>query len=124
MAEPTSPTAGIAAAAIALLGPLAGDWAIIVFASLAGSLWPLTAQQHSSRTASALFVLRLVLTSASLTGTAAWWIETNWHLPARHMLAPVAFAIAAVGEGWRAVFQAVVRWAVVRIGGPTGGPQS
>lgn len=110
MAEPTSTTgAGLAAMMIATLGPAAGEYATIVFAALAGSLWPLSSAGGLTRETGALMLLRLVLTSASLAGVAAWVVTQHWSIPATTALAPVAFGIAALGDAWRGVFRAVAK---------------
>jgi hypothetical protein len=47
MAEPTSTgSVGLAALAVALIGPMAGPYALIVFAGLAGAMLPLSARLH------------------------------------------------------------------------------
>ena len=48
MAEPTVTTAGsvsLTVLFVSLLGPLAGPYVLIVLASIAGSMWPLSAAQ-------------------------------------------------------------------------------
>lgn len=112
MAEPTttSGSVGLAAILIALLGPAAGEYATIVFAALAGSLWPLSTRGGTTRGEGAMMVLRLVLTSAALTGLLAFYVESTWKIPATTTLAPGAFGIAAIGDSWRTVIaSAVVR---------------
>ncbi len=108
MPEPTS-TGGITltAIAIALLGPLAGQYALIVMAALAGALWPLSAMDHTSKRAGAWFLLRIVFTSVFLTGSVAWWLESAYQVPAAHGAAVVAFVIGAMGNGWRSVLDAL-----------------
>lgn len=130
MAEPaasssTAAGAGAAAAAVALLGPAAGDYATIVFAALAGALWPLSGRTGITRAEGALLVLRLVGTSTALTGALAWWVHREWDLPATVVLAPLSFGVAALGDHWRDVIAAA--WSRIRaaIGGtPRGGSRS
>ena len=109
MAEPTSTTAGISATAllIAFLGPLAGPYALIVMAALAGALWPLSTMEIPTRMDGAKFLARIVATACLLSGTAAWWLETRYSLPAVHGMAVVAFLIGAMGNGWRPVLAAM-----------------
>jgi hypothetical protein len=108
MPEPTS-TSGIslAAVSIALLGPMAGPYALIVFAALAGALWPLSAADTMTRTAGAWLLLRCTLTAVALTSALSAVLQSRWQIPANEALAPVAFAIGALGNGWRPVFEAV-----------------
>lgn len=122
MPEPTS-TSGIslAAVSIALLGPMAGPYALIVFASLAGALWPLSAADTMTRSAGAWLLLRCTLTAVVLTSALSLVLQNQWQIPANEALAPVAFAIGALGNGWRPVFEAVgsaLQAVLARAGGP------
>lgn len=119
MAEPTSSGAsiGLAAVMVALLGPAAGEYAAILFAALAGSLWPLAVAEGVSRSQGALLVIRLVLTSVALTGVLAWAIEHHWSVPVTTSIAPVAFFVAALGDHWRSLIAAVAARARRVIGG-------
>jgi hypothetical protein len=123
MPEPTSTTGiSIAALSIAVLGPLAGPYALILFASLAGSLWPLSASSTVTRVEGAWLVLRCTLTSVVLTGGAASWLQAQYGVQINESIAPVAFIFGALGNGWRAVLDSVtgvVATVVARIG--TGG---
>ncbi len=108
MAEPTSTTGvSIAALAIAIAGPLAGPYALILFAALAGSLWPLSAAATITRTAGAWLVLRCTLTSVVLTGGASAWMGAQYGWQVNELIAPVAFIFGAMGNGWRAVVETV-----------------
>jgi len=122
MPEPTS-TSGIslAAVSIALLGPMAGPYALIVFAALAGALWPLSAADTMTRSAGAWLLLRCTLTAVVLTSALSLVLQNQWQIPANEALAPVAFAIGALGNGWRPVFEAVgsaLQAVLARAGGP------
>ncbi|MCT6721685.1 hypothetical protein [Acidovorax sp. K2F] len=122
MPEPTS-TSGISLAAlsIALLGPMAGPYALIVFAALAGALWPLSAADTMTRSAGAWLLLRCTLTAVVLTSALSLVLQNQWQIPANEALAPVAFAIGALGNGWRPVFEAVgsaLQAVLARAGGP------
>lgn len=122
MPEPTS-TSGIslAAVSIALLGPMAGPYALIVFAALAGALWPLSAADTMTRSAGFWLMLRCTLTAVALTSALSLLLQSRWQIPASEALAPVAFAIGALGNGWRPVFEAIgsaVRGVLSSIGGP------
>jgi len=108
MAEPTS-TAGLSltAFAVALLGPLAGPYSAIVFAALAGALWPLSSTEGLTRSAGAWLLLRCVLTATVLTSTAAAILSSQYGIEPTELLSPVAFFLGAMGNGWRPVFDAV-----------------
>ena len=122
MAEPTYTTGvSIAALAIAMAGPLAGPYALILFAALAGSLWPLSAAATITRTAGAWLVLRCTLTSVVLTGGASVWMATQYGWQINELIAPVAFVFGALGNGWRAVLDTiggVVSSIMQRLGAP------
>lgn len=108
MAEPTTASGiSVTALLIALLGPLAGQYAVIVMAALAGALWPLSTMELPSRRAGAAFLFRIVASAVLLSGSAAWYLETNYAVPAIHGMAVVAFLIGAMGNGWAPVFKAM-----------------
>lgn len=98
MAEPQT---SIAAVFVALISPLTGSFSVIVFAALAGATWPLAAADTATRKQGAFLLVRLVLTSAALTGFIAFLVEQQFGFPANKVLAPVAFLIAWFGDAWR-----------------------
>lgn len=126
MAEPSTSTLSITALAIAVLGPLAGPYALIIFAALAGALWPLSTMATVTRAQGAAFLLRVVMTSVMLTGAAAWWIESTYHVPATQSVAVLSFVIGAMGNGWKPVL-AGLRNALIglvgRLGAGSQGPR-
>lgn len=108
MAEPTASTAfGLTAISVALLGPLAGPYALIAFAALSGAMWPLSAAETTTKLAGAWLLLRCTLTALLLTAFLAGLVERWLGVQPVESLAPVAFAIGALGNGWRPVFDAV-----------------
>lgn len=101
MAEPASTTStGLAAIIVTLLGPMFGEYAVIVLASLAGASWSMGAAQTPRRRDGALFLLRIVGTASFLTSSIAYACESKLQIPAVHLLAPVAFGIGAIGDRW------------------------
>lgn len=108
MPEPTS-TAGLSltAFAIALMGPFAGPYSAIVFAALAGALWPLSSTEGLTRTAGAWLMLRCVLTATVLTSGASAFLAARYDIPPTELLSPVAFVLSAMGNGWKPVIGAV-----------------
>ncbi len=108
MAEPTASTAfGLTAISVALLGPMAGPYALIAFAALSGAMWPLSAADTTTKLAGAWLLLRCTVTALLLTAFLAGLLERWVGLQPVESLAPVAFAIGALGNGWRPVFDAV-----------------
>ena len=118
MPEPTSTApVGIVAAAIVLLGPQAGPYAVIMLSALAGALWALSATPTETRRSGAGLVLRLVLTAVVLTGGAAALLESQYGWPAHHLLAPVAFGVGMGGQRWRALGDVLLSVVSRRLGG-------
>ena len=107
MSEPTASGISLTVIAVALLGPLAGPYALIAFASLAGALWPLSASATQTRADGAWLLLRCTLTAILLTVFIAQWLDKFLAIPASEALAPVALIIGAMGNGWRPVFGAI-----------------
>lgn len=114
MAEPSTSTLNITALAIAVLGPWAGPYALIVFAALAGALWPLSTMPTVTRLQGAAFLLRVVAGAVVVTGSAAYAIESAYKVPAIESFALVAFLFGAMGNGWRPVL-AGLRGALVNL---------
>lgn len=108
MAEPTATSASISLTmlSVVLLGPMAGPYALIAFAALAGALWPLSTTETASAAAGAWLLLRCMLTAVVLTVFLSSIAERMWSFPVNESLAPVAFLISALGNGWRPVLDA------------------
>jgi len=108
MAEPsTSAGVSLTFLAVALLGPMAGPYAVIVFSALAGSMWPLSSSQTLSRIAGAGMVLRCTLTAIILTSLLAALLEKAFGVRSLEWFGPVAMTIGALGNGWKPVFNAI-----------------
>ena len=107
MAEPASTTATISLYSIfvALFGLAAGEYALIVFASLGGALWSVGRSSATTKSAAAWLLLKLVFSAVILTGGAAAIIEAKFGWPVKQILAPVAFAIGFGGEMWHSMFK-------------------
>jgi hypothetical protein len=106
--EPTSAgSTGIAALLIAILGPLGGEYAAIIFAALGGALWPLQTMKDVSKKKGAFFLFRVVITAVLITGSATYWLEAKYELPALHGMTVVAFFIGAMGNGFGSVIDAL-----------------
>ncbi len=110
MADPTATSSaafGLTALSVALLGPLVGPYALIAFAALSGAMWPLSAAETTTKLAGAWLLLRCTITALMLTAFLASLLEQWSGVRQVESLAPVAFAIGALGNGWRPVFDAV-----------------
>ena len=125
MTDPTtaaSATFGLTALAITLLGPIAGPYALIAFAALSGAMWPLSAAGTANKLAGAWLLIRCTLTAVVLTAFLAGLVESMTDLPDVEVLAPVAFAVGALGNGWHPVLDALraaLTAIVSRLGGKT-----
>lgn len=126
MAEPaTAASAGVSLTvlAVAIFGPLAGPWALIACAALAGAMWPLSASTTATRMAGAWLLARCTLTALFLTGVLATLVERYLGVPVNEGLAPVALLIGAMGNGWRPVFAALGA-ALAVVAGRAAGPRT
>jgi len=110
MADPITSAAGsasLAVVAITLLGPMAGPYAVIVFASLAGSLWALSSAHTLTRSAGAWLVLRCTTLAVVLTSGISEYLLSAYGVAQGDSMAPVALFIGAMGNGWRPVFSSL-----------------
>lgn len=100
--EPSAPTTttGVFTLAVILFGHVAGEYAAIAFCALAGSLWALSKIGDITRLQGFLLIVRLVMTAVVLTTPLAWWLEAQYEWPTNKMVAPLAFAIGALGDRW------------------------
>lgn len=120
MAEPASTSSsgvGLAVALVAVLGPVAGEYAAILFSALAGALYPLSERKGITRSEGALLVLRLVATSVVLTGLAAYYVNSYFNVPILTVMSPVSLVIAAMGDRWRLVFSSLASHVTRIVGG-------
>lgn len=109
MAEPatTAVTAASVSATVlfvSILGPQAGPWALIIMASVAGGLWPLSGTRTRSQWEAAMLLLRCALLAIFCTGMIAGYLESAYGLPVSDGLSLAALAIGAMGNGWKAFF--------------------
>jgi hypothetical protein len=111
MAEPisTSTTSvGLLGVFVFLFGPLAGEWALIIFAALAGSMWSVGRVATQTKSESAWLLVKLVLAAVIFTGGAATLLEAKLGWPARQALAPAAYLIGFVGDRWASILRSTI----------------
>lgn len=94
------PAAVLATALVAVFGPVFGEYILIVFAALAGAMWPLSSMRTPTVWDGAWLVLRLVLTASVLGSFAAWVLETWANIPSQFAPAVGAWCIGALGDRW------------------------
>ena len=95
MNEPTYSAFAITGAVAALLGPVLGPLALLLFASVMGGLLAMGRVSTMTRWEGVRFVAVGVGISLVLTGFAVWAVETYTTIPGNIALMPLAFGIAA-----------------------------
>lgn len=123
MTEPATTTTNLTLLSIGLLGPLAGPYALIVISAVAGAMWPLSSATTQTRMDGMWLLLRCASTAIALTGLLAVLAERWWGVATHDTLAPVAFVIGALGNGWRPVFAAIVYVAAAFVRSKTQNPR-
>uniref|UniRef100_UPI0013002946 hypothetical protein n=1 Tax=Caldimonas tepidiphila TaxID=2315841 RepID=UPI0013002946 len=88
------PAAVLATALVALFGPVFGEYLLIVFAALAGAMWPLSSMRTPTVWDGTKLVVRLVLTASVLGSFAAG-------IPSQFAPAVGAWCIGALGDRWK-----------------------
>lgn len=95
----------IAAVAGPRLAAVISPYAVIVIAATIGGAWSLGARATSGRFSAVWYFVRLLATALVITTSLAkifgHWVP--W-VDAQYLIAPIALAIGAVGDRWRAVF--------------------
>lgn len=103
--EPTAAAAAggakLLAAALVAVSAYAGEFAPVVLCAVAGSFWPVTDSQATTKFAGAKLMARLVLTALVLTGLVTLVAVRTTGIDTEHLRGPVAFFIALFGERWR-----------------------
>lgn len=97
MAEPTVTTSAfiLTGAVGAVLGPIYGPAAMMVFAALMGGLLAMSRSPTEDKWDACKFLIVAVGISLVLTGAGVWAIEKWTPLPGNLALMPVAFTFAA-----------------------------
>lgn len=109
MPEPASTTGGVTLTVLlaAFLGPLFGQYALILMASLLGAMWPLAVMPGLTTRSGAFFLFRTTATAVVLSTAGGWYLESHHGIPTEHGMPIVAFLIGAFGNGWQTVFSAL-----------------
>ena len=111
MPEPINTTAvagvSLMTLAVALVGPQAGPYIVILLGSIAGGLWALSSAQLETRAQGAWLLLRCVTTAIVLTAVIAGLVSSYLSLEAAEAYAVVSFAIGALGNRWQDIFESI-----------------
>ena len=110
MADPVAPAiaaVSLVTLAVAVFGPHAGPYAVIVLGSIGGGLWALIGTTLASNIAGAWLLLRCVVTAVVLTALISGVIGPFFGVAVTEAYAVVAFVIGALGNSWLDIFQSV-----------------
>lgn len=110
MAEPVSPAiaaVSLVTLAVAVLGPHAGPYAVIVLGSIGGGLWALSSTALISRMAGLWLMLRCMITAVVLTAIISALVGPFFGVAVTEAYAVVAFVIGALGNSWQEIFQTI-----------------
>lgn len=110
MPEPVQTTvAGVSLVtlAVAVFGPQAGPYIVIVLGSIAGGLWALSSTTLQTRTEGAWLMLRCVITAIVLTALIAGAVGPWIHIPVTEAYAVVAFVIGMLGNRWQDIIESI-----------------
>lgn len=121
MPEPVQSTiAGVSliTLAVAVFGPNAGPYIVIVLGSLGGGLWALSSAVIETRTQGAWLMLRCLVTAVVLTALIAGLLGPWLGVDTLEVYVVVAFTIGALGNKWIEIIDAVkTRMSNMIIGG-------
>jgi hypothetical protein len=110
MAEPIQSTvAGVSliTLAVAVFGPNAGPYIVIVLGSLGGGLWALSSAVIETRAQGAWLMLRCLVTAIVLTAMIAGLLGPWLGVDTLEVYVVVAFTIGALGNKWIEIIDAV-----------------
>lgn len=110
MAEPVQSTvAGVSliTLAVAMFGPNAGPYIVIVLGSLGGGLWALSSATLETRMQGAWLMLRCLVTAVVLTAMIAGFLGPWLNISTMETYAVVAFIIGALGNRWLEIFDSI-----------------
>lgn len=110
MPDPINPPIAVVSLmtlAVAVGGPLAGPYIVIVLGSIAGGLWALSSTVLDTRRQGAWLMLRCVVTAVVLTSLIAGVVGPWFGLPITEVYAVVAFVIGMLGNKWQEIIESI-----------------
>jgi hypothetical protein len=122
-------TVSLVTLAVAVAGPLAGPYLVIVLGGVSGGLWALSSVTSSTRMEGGMLLLRCVLTAVLLTAVIAQVLGSRFGLPVTELYGVVSLVIGMLGNRWQDIIDAIrdkVRALITRAPDPTdktGGPK-
>jgi len=93
--------------AVAVFGPQAGPYVVIVLGSIGGGLWALSSTKLDNRRQGAWLMLRCVITAVVLTSLIAGLVGPWFNMPVTEVYAVVSFAIGMLGNRWQDVIEGI-----------------
>lgn len=93
--------------AVAVFGPQAGPYVVIVLGSIGGGLWALSGTVLQTRRQAAWLMLRCVVTAVVLTSLIAGVVGPWLGLPVSELYAVVAFVIGMLGNRWLDIIESI-----------------
>lgn len=108
--------------AVALAGPNAGPYVVILLGSVGGALWALSSATVETRLQGLWLVGRCVLTAIVLTAFIARFLGPHLNFEAGEAYSIVSFIIGALGNRWQDIFDAIKTRLAALI--TTGGPKT
>lgn len=109
-ADTSTPSASVSSLlviAVSALGPVIGPYAVIFAGAVAGALWPLNMAKTQTTFSAFMLMLRCVSLSIFLTVMAANYFQKISGIPIDESIGAVALVIAALGNGWGPVINAL-----------------
>lgn len=110
MSEPVAPAiaaVSLVTLGVAMFGPQAGPYAVIVLGSIGGGLWALSGTALDSTRAGVWLMLRCVVTAVVLTAIIAGVVGPFFGVPVTEAYAVVAFGIGMLGNRWLDIADAI-----------------
>lgn len=93
--------------AVAVFGPQAGPYVVIVLGSIGGGLWALSSTKLDNRRQGAWLMLRCVVTAIVLTSLIAGIVGPWFGMAVTEVYAVVSFAIGMLGNRWQDVIEGI-----------------
>ena len=110
MAEPINTTiaaVSLMTLGVAVFGPQAGPYIVIVLGAIGGGLWALSSTVLATRMQGAWLMLRCIVTAIVLTALIAGLVGPWFGLPVTEVYAVVSFVIGMLGNRWQDVIESI-----------------
>ena len=110
MTEPISPAiAGVSlfTLLVAVFGPQAGPYVVIVLGAIGGGLWALSSTELQTRLAGVWLMARCIGTAVVLTSLIAGTVGAWFGIAATEVYPVVAFCIGALGNQWLEIIASI-----------------